>query len=85
MRLGDVPSFSVQDVLRLAGEGYLLPTGITHFTISPRALHLNYPLSQLSSHQPVEDKNTALQKWIQDRLNHIGIRYYAEATFLFDE
>jgi hypothetical protein len=79
------PRFSVQEVLRLAGEGYLLPTGITRFTISPRALHLNYPLSELSNDRPLEDKNDALQRWIQDRLNHKGIRYYAEATFLFDE
>ncbi|HKJ38993.1 MAG TPA: hypothetical protein VJ972_09470, partial [Anaerolineales bacterium] len=38
------PSFKIKTVLKLAGQGILLPTGITRFTVSPRALHLNYPL-----------------------------------------
>jgi hypothetical protein len=79
------PKFNIYDLLRLAGEGYLLPTGITRFTISPRALHVDYPLSELASDRPIEEKNAALERWLQDRLNRKGIRYYAEATFLFDE
>ncbi|MEW5873348.1 MAG: hypothetical protein AB1894_29075 [Chloroflexota bacterium] len=79
------PNFKMQDLLRLAGRGYLLPTGITRFTISPRALHLNYPLEELQSDRPLEEKNSTLQKWIQARITYKGVRYYAESTYLFDE
>jgi hypothetical protein len=79
------PKFKIHDLLRLAGVGCLLPTGITRFTISPRALHINYPLQELAVDRPIEEKNEALYKWIQERLARKGVRYYAEATFLFDE
>jgi L-serine kinase (ATP) / ParB family transcriptional regulator, heme-responsive regulator len=79
------PQFKIQDVLQLAGAGYLLPTGITRFTISPRALHVNYPLYELAADKTLEEKNETLQRWVQSRINKKGVRYYAEATFLFDE
>ncbi len=79
------PRFETRTVLKLAGRGSVLPTGITRFTVSPRALHLNYPLHELSSGKPVEYKQAYLQQWIEERMKHKGIRYYAEATFLFDE
>lgn len=79
------PHFEIQQVLSLAGEGNLLPAGITRFTISPRVLHLNYPLEAMAANQPVEEKNADLQRFIQARMEHKGVRYYAEATYLFDE
>jgi hypothetical protein len=79
------PTFDVKTVLDLASAGNVLPTGITRFTVSPRALHLNYPLHELSSAKPIEYKQRYLDKWVQDRLKHKNIRYYAEATFLYDE
>lgn len=79
------PNLKIQDVLHLAGQGYLLPPGITRFTISPRILHLNYPLKELASDKPIEKKNETLAQWIKKRLEQKGVRYYAEATFLFDE
>jgi hypothetical protein len=79
------PHFDVQHVMSLAGQGYLLPAGITRFTVSPRALHVNYPLEELASEKSLEEKNADLQRWIQHRIARKGIRYYAEPTFLFDE
>jgi hypothetical protein len=79
------PRFTIPEVLTLAGEGYLLPTGITRFTVSPRVLHLNYPLHELSSARPIAYKEAYLGKWIEQRVIRKGIRYYSEATFLFDE
>ncbi|HJW90687.1 MAG TPA: hypothetical protein VJ436_08610 [Anaerolineales bacterium] len=79
------PHFDVQNVMNLAGQGFLLPAGITRFTISPRALHINYPLEELATEKPLEEKNAALQRWIQERIARKGVRYYAEPTFLFDE
>jgi hypothetical protein len=79
------PRFDIDQVLKLAGAGFLLPTGITRFTVSPRAMHLNYPLSELQANKPLEEKNAALQTWVQERIACKGVRYYAEATYLFDE
>lgn len=79
------PQFQINEVMSLAGAGCLLPAGITRFTISPRALHVNYPLYELAADKSLEEKNAALQEWVQKKLARKGVRYYAEATFLFDE
>ncbi|MBI5933478.1 MAG: hypothetical protein HY867_07190 [Chloroflexi bacterium] len=79
------PNFKIKTVLKLAGQNIVLPTGITRFTASPRALHLNYPLHELSSGKPIEYKGEYLKHWIQERIKNKGVRHYAEATFLFDE
>lgn len=79
------PHFKIRTVLKLAGQGIMLPTGITRFTASPRALHVNYPLHELSSAKPIEYKQAYLDQWIGQRVKNKGVRLYAEATFLFDE
>jgi len=79
------PRFKIDTVLMLAGHNSVLPTGITRFTVSPRALHLNYPLHELSSGKPTAYKEAYLQHWIEERVKHKSVRYYAEQTFLFDE
>jgi len=79
------PSFKIKTVLKLAGQKIVLPTGITRFAVSPRALHLNYPLHELSSGKPIEYKEEYLRKWIEERVKKKGVRLYSEATFLFDE
>ena len=79
------PSFKVRTVLKLAAQKIVLPTGITRFTVSPRALHLNYPLHELSSGKPIDYKEDYLKQWIEERVKNKGVRHYAEQTFLFDE
>ena len=79
------PRFDVKDILILAGNGCMLPTGITRFMVSPRVLHLNYPLEAMKANLPLEEKNALLQEFIHRRLGEKGVRYYAEATYLFDE
>jgi len=79
------PSFKIKTVLKLAGQNIVLPTGITRFTVSPRALHLNYPLHELSSGKPLEYKQEYLEHWVEERVKKKGVRLYSEATFLFDE
>ena len=79
------PHFKIKTVLKLASQNILLPTGITRFTVSPRALHLNYPLHELSSGKPIEYKQEYLEYWIAQRVKTKGVRLYSEATFLFDE
>ncbi len=79
------PNLGIRVLLSLVGQGYILPSGITRFVISPRALHVNYPLEELASDRPIEEKEAALQRWLQERLKSKSVRYYAEATFLFDD
>ncbi len=79
------PKLEIKQVLSLAGCGCLLPTGITRFTVSPRVLHLNFPLESMTGQDSLEEKNKQLQDFLQQRITNKGIRYYAEATYLFDE
>lgn len=79
------PSFKIKTVLKLVAQQLVLPTGITRFTVSPRALHLNYPLHELSSGKPTEYKEAYLKKWIDERVKKKGVRLYSEVTFLYDE
>lgn len=79
------PKIEIKFVLDLAGQGHILPAGLTRFTVSPRALHLNYPLHELSSGKPLEYKMAYLHHWVQERIKNKNVRYYAEATFLYDE
>jgi hypothetical protein len=71
--------------MQLCGEGYMLPSGITRFSVAPRALHVNYPLEELKADKPLEEKNEVLRRWLLDRIAHKGVRYYSEPTVLFDE
>jgi len=97
-RLGDVqgilaplqalvvfPRFEPADIVALARHGRNLPAGITRHVVSPRALRLNYPLSELSSGLTLEEKNRRLREWIHRKTLSQSVRYYAEATVLFDE
>jgi hypothetical protein len=79
------PSFKTKTVLKLVERNIVLPTGITRFTVSPRVLHLNYPLHELSSGKPIEYKEAYLKQWVEERVKKKGVRLYTEATFLFDE
>jgi hypothetical protein len=80
-----LPPFRIDDVLRLAGEGILMPAGSTRFTIAGRALHVNFPLGILNSDCPLEHKRKQLKEWLQDSMARKRVRYYAEPTFMFDE
>ncbi len=79
------PKFNIQDLLQLASQGCLLPTGITRTTISPRALSINLPLDMLINPKPLHEKNTDLHNLIQNRLAQGRVVFYAEPTWMFDE
>jgi hypothetical protein len=79
------PKFNIQDLLQLASNNYLLPTGITRTTIAPRALCINIPLKLLLDQKPTLEKNAMLHKLIQERGIRGRIRYNSEAIYLFDE
>jgi hypothetical protein len=79
------PKLEIRQVLFLAGKNSLLPAGITRFTVSPRALHLNFPLEAMAGDGTLQEKNARLQEFLYERIAQKGVRYYAEATYLFDE
>jgi hypothetical protein len=78
-------SFSVEDIVEAVAHDLLLPAGLTRFLVSPRALRLNYPLEALALDEPREAKEGALTRWVHERVTGRRVRYYAEATYLFDE
>ncbi len=79
------PRFQPSDIVELAKHRRYLPPGITRHIISPRALRLNYPLTELASALSLEEKNRRLREWIRRKTLSQSVRYYAEATVLFDE
>ncbi len=79
------PPFEISQVIEMAGKGELFPPGCTRFSISPRVLHINYSLEALRAPKTAAEKNRELQIWLQNRCEQKAIRYYTEATFLFDE
>jgi hypothetical protein len=79
------PRYEASEVMSLAREGELLPTGLTRHLIQGRALRTNYPLNELRSADSLEAKNERLREWLKHKLGSKEIRFYGEATFLFDE
>ena len=67
------------------GTPQLIGNGVTRFSISPRALRLNYPLSELAADKSLAEKNAILERWIQEKIASMRVRTYTEATVLFDE
>jgi hypothetical protein len=79
------PNYEAPEVMTLARDGELLPTGLTRHLIQGRVLRTNYPLSELKSDEPLEAKNQRLQAWLKRKLASKEIRFYGESTFAFDE
>jgi hypothetical protein len=79
------PNYEPAEVMALARDEELLPTGLTRHLIQGRALRLNYPLADLKSAESLEAKNARLAGWLKQKLATREVRYYAEATYLFDE
>ena len=80
------PKMPIAHLTTLVSQGELIPAGGTRFTISPRALRVNFPLDIIENpHMSLEEKNDALEEFIQKRLEKKGVRYYAEETVLYDE
>ncbi len=79
------PNYDFAEVLTLARDGELLPTGLTRHLIQGRALRTNYPLSELKSSDSLQAKNARLQEWLKGKLASKEMRFYGESTYLFDE
>lgn len=80
------PKMPIAHLITLVSHGELVPAGVTRFTVSPRALRVNFPLEILENPTlTLEEKNDALESFVQKRYEKKGVRYYAEETVLYDE
>ena len=74
-----------REIVESALERAYLPPGISRHIIHGRALNLRYPMQYLRADMPLETKNRQLQDWLRAQFARRGVRYYAEATYQFDE
>jgi len=74
-----------QDIIQAALGEQKIPSGITRHIIPARALNINFPVGILMSSWSLEHKREWLHDWLMERMAANAIRYYAEATFSFNE
>lgn len=80
------PPYSPADIIAAAQHHAYLPPGISRHIVDGRALRVNYPLVALcDANVSLEQKNADLRLWLQNKLANRQVRYYAEATYQFDE
>jgi hypothetical protein len=80
------PPLQPEDILRAAQSGAYLPPGISRHIVQGRAIQVNFPLLILRDEQSsLADKNELLKQWVQHKMSSRQVRYYAEATYQFDE
>jgi len=80
------PDYQPSDIMGAARHQAYLPPGVSRHIIYGRALRVNYSLDALrDTNTSLQEKNDALRKWIQQKLANRQVRYYAEATYQFDE
>ncbi len=80
------PLYFPADIIDAAQHHAFLPPGISRHIVHGRAIRVNYPLDALRDpHVSLEQKNADLLRWMQNKLANRQVRYYAEATYQFDE
>jgi hypothetical protein len=79
------PSLQSQDILNAAKSGDFLPPGVSRHIVHGRAIRVNYPMEALRAPGSLDAKNAALLEWVRGKLANRQVRYYAEATYQFDE
>ncbi|MBN1220200.1 MAG: hypothetical protein JXM69_14830 [Anaerolineae bacterium] len=79
------PQYTVEQVLQIANNGQLMPSGITRFIIPGRVLRVNIELDYLKSDRPLAEKNAWLDQLMADKLAGGRVRYYQEPVYLLDE
>ncbi|MBC8098056.1 MAG: hypothetical protein H7Y11_01320 [Armatimonadetes bacterium] len=80
------PRYAPVDILNAAQSHAYLPPGISRHIIQGRAVQVKYPLDVLRDiTTTLDEQNTQLQEWVQRKFARRQVRYYAEATYQFDE
>jgi hypothetical protein len=82
----EFPAYQPADIMAAAQQQAYLPAGVSRHIIYGRALRVNYSLDALRGESAsLDEKNVALQQWVRQKLANRQVRYYAEATYQFDE
>lgn len=79
------PMLEKDEILAIARQDEKLPTGVTRHVIAGRALRVDVPVDILTSEGPLDAKDAWLSDFVRGKLLDNRVRYYPEATFLFDE
>ncbi len=80
------PLYAPAEIIAASRDHAYLPPGISRHIVQGRAINVNYPLDALRDRNtPIEQKNADLLAWLQHKLANRQVRYYAEATYQFDE
>ncbi len=79
------PPLKKGDILRYAGNGWRIPSGISRHVIPGRVLRADIPFSVLRSTETLVQKNRWLQRLIRERKKENRIRYYREPVYLYAE
>jgi hypothetical protein len=79
------PCFHKEELLELARERILIPTGITRHLIPGRALGLNLQLAFLLELNREEEKLSHFQAYLERLEIHGRIRFYEESVFIMNE
>ncbi len=79
------PVLSKNELLQMARENVMIPTGLTRHLIPGRALGLNLELGFMREETSLEQKRQHFQAYV-DRLEMEGrIRFYEESVFVMNE
>jgi hypothetical protein len=80
------PHYKPADIIAAAKQRAFLPAGVSRHIVFGRAIRVNYPIDWLRDpYTSIEVKNETLLSWIQEKMTKRQVRFYAEATFQFDE
>jgi hypothetical protein len=80
------PVYHPKDIIAAAKYNAYLPPGISRHVVQGRAIRVNFPVEVLRDDTAsLEDKNETLSVWLQRKFAKRQVRYYAEATYQFDE
>lgn len=80
------PHYLPADIIAAAKEKAFLPPGVSRHIVHGRAIRVNYPIDALrDTTHSLDEKNADLARWTEEKVANRRIRYYAEATYQFDE
>lgn len=80
------PHYKPADIIEAAQQHAFLPAGVSRHIVFGRAIRVNYPIALLRDpNTSLAEKNDHLLAWMQDKVAKRQVRYYAEATYQFDE
>lgn len=83
--LFEFPSFTKEQVIRVAKDSAKIPAGITRHILNNRVLHIRYEISMLKSDDNLTKKREALNEYLTSKIDNNKVRQYRESVIIFDE